>query len=104
MNAIAQASPAVSEEQLWRLTCEDDREAPTRIVERCQFVIRSLAYSACGWTAEKKRIELIQCHGRGMLESREKQLKPPHQGRIFRGGPRKICMPVDGNTDLQQEK
>src|SRR5215813_3837241 len=48
MNIIAQASTVVSDEQLWRLSCEGDREAFTRIVERYQTLICSLAYSACG--------------------------------------------------------
>src|SRR5262247_4630838 len=39
---------AVSDEQLWRLSCEGDREAFTRIVERYQSLICSLAYSVCG--------------------------------------------------------
>jgi len=40
--------PMVSDEQLWRLSCEGDREAFNRIVERYQCLICSLAYSACG--------------------------------------------------------
>lgn len=43
-----QMSPAVSDEQLWRLSCEGDREAFTKIVERYQALVCSLAYSACG--------------------------------------------------------
>jgi RNA polymerase sigma factor (sigma-70 family) len=39
---------AVSDEQLWRLACEGDRDAFSRIVERYQALICSLAYSACG--------------------------------------------------------
>jgi RNA polymerase sigma factor (sigma-70 family) len=38
----------MSDEQLWRLSCEGDREAFSRIVERYQSLICSLAYSACG--------------------------------------------------------
>jgi RNA polymerase sigma factor (sigma-70 family) len=48
MKIIAQASTVVSDERLWRLSCEGDREAFTRIVERYQSLICSLAYSACG--------------------------------------------------------
>src|SRR5262245_64379539 len=48
MNMNLQTSPAVSDEQLWRLSCEGDREAFTTIVERYQSLICSLAYSACG--------------------------------------------------------
>src|SRR5262245_48780289 len=48
MNMNLQTSPAVSDEQLWRLSCEGDREAFTRIVERYQSLICSIAYSACG--------------------------------------------------------
>src|SRR5262245_26702360 len=48
MNMNLQTSPAVSDEQLWRLSCEGDREAFTTIVERYQSLICSLAYSVCG--------------------------------------------------------
>src|SRR5215475_672444 len=48
MNIIAQALPVVSDEQLWRQSCEGDREAFARIVERYQSLICSIAYSACG--------------------------------------------------------
>src|SRR5215470_2165865 len=48
MNINMETSPAVSDEQLWRLSCEGDRESFTRIVERYQSLICSLAYSACG--------------------------------------------------------
>src|SRR5262252_10777631 len=48
MNMNLEISLAVSDEQLWRLSCEGDREAFTRIVERYQSLICSLAYSACG--------------------------------------------------------
>src|SRR6478752_9141935 len=41
-------SPIVSDEQLWRLACEGDRDAFTKIVERYQSLVCSLAYSACG--------------------------------------------------------
>ena len=37
-----------SDEQLWRLACEGDREAFGKIVERYQTLICSIAYSACG--------------------------------------------------------
>jgi RNA polymerase sigma factor (sigma-70 family) len=48
MNMILMNSATASDEQLWRLSCEGDREAFTRIVERYQSLICSLAYSACG--------------------------------------------------------
>src|SRR5262245_1755646 len=48
MNMNLDRSPVVSDEQLWRLSCEGDREAFTKIVERYQSLICSLAYSACG--------------------------------------------------------
>src|SRR5262245_21730800 len=48
MNMDPELSPVASDEQLWRLSCEGDREAFTRIVERYQCLICSLAYSACG--------------------------------------------------------
>jgi RNA polymerase sigma factor (sigma-70 family) len=48
MNINLETPLAVSDEQLWRLACEGDREAFTRIVERYQSLICSLAYSACG--------------------------------------------------------
>jgi RNA polymerase sigma factor (sigma-70 family) len=41
-------SARASDEQLWRLACQGDREAFSRIVERYQSLICSLAYSACG--------------------------------------------------------
>lgn len=45
---ILMDSVTASDEQLWRLACEGDREAFTKIVERYQSLICSLAYSACG--------------------------------------------------------
>src|SRR5580765_3155707 len=48
MNMNLMNSATVSDEQLWRLACEGDREAFGRIVERYQSLICSLAYSACG--------------------------------------------------------
>src|SRR5689334_24886636 len=48
MNINLEMSGVVSDEQLWRLSCEGDREAFTKIVERYQSLICSLAYSACG--------------------------------------------------------
>src|SRR5215510_11430009 len=48
MNTNLPTALALSDEQLWRLSCEGDREAFTRIVERYQSLICSLAYSACG--------------------------------------------------------
>jgi len=43
-----QTSSAVSDEQLWRLACEGDRDAFSKIVARYQSLVCSLAYSACG--------------------------------------------------------
>ncbi len=37
-----------SDEELWRLSRDGDREAFRRIVERYQSLVCSLAYSACG--------------------------------------------------------
>jgi RNA polymerase sigma factor (sigma-70 family) len=48
MSMNLQTSFAVSDEQLWRLACEGDREAFSKIVERYQSLVCSLAYSACG--------------------------------------------------------
>ena len=48
MNMILMNSATVSDEQLWRLACEGDREAFGRIVKRYQSLVCSLAYSACG--------------------------------------------------------
>src|SRR5262245_55039196 len=48
MNMNLEMSRVVSDEQLWRLASDGDREAFTRIVERYQSLICSLAYSACG--------------------------------------------------------
>ena len=48
MNMILMKTATASDEQLWRLACEGDREAFTRIVERYQSLVCSLAYSACG--------------------------------------------------------
>jgi len=48
MNMNLQTLPVVSDEQLWQLSCEGDREAFTKIVERYQSLVCSLAYSACG--------------------------------------------------------
>ncbi len=39
---------SISDEQLWRRACEGDREAFSKIVERYQSLVCSLAYSACG--------------------------------------------------------
>jgi RNA polymerase sigma factor (sigma-70 family) len=44
--ALPTAAP--SDQQLWRLACEGDREAFSKIVERYQSLVCSLAYSACG--------------------------------------------------------
>ena len=48
MNMILMNSATASDEQLWRLSCEGNREAFSRIVERYQSLVCSLAYSACG--------------------------------------------------------
>jgi len=48
MKMTLQTPSVIPDEQLWRLACEGDREAFTRIVERYQSLICSLAYSACG--------------------------------------------------------
>ena len=48
MTMILMDSATASDEQLWRLACEGDREAFSKIVERYQSLICSLAYSACG--------------------------------------------------------
>jgi len=48
MNMILMDSATASDEQLWRLACEGDREAFRKIVERYQSLVCSLAYSACG--------------------------------------------------------
>src|SRR5215475_9145752 len=48
MNMTIMDSPAVSDEQLWRLAREGDREAFGRIVQRYQSLVSSIAYSACG--------------------------------------------------------
>jgi DNA-directed RNA polymerase specialized sigma24 family protein len=48
MNMVLMDSATTSDEQLWRLACEGDREAFTRIVQRYQTLVCSLAYSACG--------------------------------------------------------
>ena len=48
MTMNQQTSSAVSDEQLWRLACEGDRDAFSKIVERYQSLVCSLAYSACG--------------------------------------------------------
>src|SRR5580765_7238342 len=48
MNMNLMNSATISDEQLWHLACEGDREAFGRIVERYQSLVCSLAYSACG--------------------------------------------------------
>ena len=48
MNMISMNSATASDEQLWRLACEGDREAFSKIVERYQSLVCSIAYSACG--------------------------------------------------------
>jgi RNA polymerase sigma factor (sigma-70 family) len=48
MNMTLVNTTAASDEQLWRLACNGDRDAFTRIVERYQTLVCSIAYSACG--------------------------------------------------------
>jgi RNA polymerase sigma factor (sigma-70 family) len=48
MNMTLMDSAVVSDEQLWRLSSDGDREAFTRIVERYQTLVCSIAYSTCG--------------------------------------------------------
>src|SRR5262245_25964381 len=48
MSMALPTAAAMSDEQLWRRSCEGDREAFSKIVERYQSLICSLAYSACG--------------------------------------------------------
>jgi len=48
MNMNLQAPSVIPDEQLWRLACEGDREAFSKIVERYQSLVCSLAYSVCG--------------------------------------------------------
>src|SRR5262249_43382952 len=48
MNIMLMNPAAASDEQLWHLACAGDREAFSRIVERYQALVCSLAYSACG--------------------------------------------------------
>lgn len=48
MNMLLSTTSAMSDEQLWQLACDGDRDAFSRIVERYQRLICSLAYSACG--------------------------------------------------------
>src|SRR5215510_10834511 len=48
MNTKTPSPAALSDEQLWRLSREGDREAFGSIVERYQALICSLAFSGCG--------------------------------------------------------
>ena len=48
MNANLQTARPLTDEQLWRLACEGDREAFTGIVRRYQCLICSITYSGCG--------------------------------------------------------
>ncbi len=48
MNMNLRTLPEKSDEELWRLSRDGDREAFSRIVERYQSLVCSLAYSACG--------------------------------------------------------
>ena len=47
MNANLQTARRLTDEQLWRLACEGDREAFTGIVRRYQPLICSITYSGC---------------------------------------------------------
>jgi RNA polymerase sigma factor (sigma-70 family) len=48
MDMNLQAPTVATDEQLWLQACEGDRDAFTKIVERYQSLVCSLAYSACG--------------------------------------------------------
>ncbi len=48
MKVILMDPTVASDEQLWRLACEGDREAFSRIVRRYQNLVCSIAYSSCG--------------------------------------------------------
>jgi RNA polymerase sigma factor (sigma-70 family) len=48
MNTKIRTAPTLSDEQLWRLSRDGDREAFGRIIERYQTLICSLAFSGCG--------------------------------------------------------
>lgn len=48
VNANLQTARPLTDEQLWRLACEGDREAFTGIVRRYQCLICSITYSGCG--------------------------------------------------------
>ncbi len=54
MNIGIPVSSSVSDEELWRLSCEGDRNAFSSIVERYQVLICSLAFSACGSVASSE--------------------------------------------------
>ena len=54
MNIERPTLPTVSDEELWRLSLEGDREAFGGIVERYQVLICSLAFSACGSLASSE--------------------------------------------------
>lgn len=68
-------SAAVSDEQLWRLSVEGDRDAFSRIVERYQVLICSLAFSACGSVASSEDLaqETFVAAWRQLGELREPQ-------------------------------
>lgn len=65
--------PAMSDEELWRLSRDGDREAFGRIVARYQSLICSLAYSACGTlgTAEDMAQETFIAAWHRLAELRE---------------------------------
>ncbi len=73
MNMMLPTMPAMSDEELWRLSCDGNREAFSRIVARYQSLICSLAYSACGTlgTAEDLAQETFITAWRRLAELRE---------------------------------
>jgi RNA polymerase sigma factor (sigma-70 family) len=75
MNMNLRASAAVSDEQLWHLSREGDRDAFSTIVERYQTLICSLAYSACGDLANSEDLaqETFLAAWRQLGELREPQ-------------------------------
>lgn len=75
MSIELRTSPAVSDEQLWRLAHEGDREAFGSIVERYKVLICSLAFSACGSLASSEDLaqETFLTAWRQLGELREPQ-------------------------------
>lgn len=72
----AQMSPVASDEELWRMSREGDREAFGGIVERHQALVCSLAFSACGCLATSEDLAqetfLTAWHRLGDLREPEK--------------------------------